>query len=279
LLQRLKTTSPEHWQERAHELAHALTGMPGHWFLLVDELPVFVARLLRGDGGAERARLFLEWFRSIRQQVPERELRLHWVLAGSIGLDVVTHRHGLSDAINDLRPFRLGAFSEADARAFLRSLALGEGIELHAPVVDAVLAHAGWPIPYHLQVLFADLRDHARELKRAPTVQDVELVFEQLLKQHSYFDSWYERLHQELGDPEADHAREVLRACAADPNGASREVLDARLQLAISSAQERDRALRFVLDVLEHDGYLLDHGGRYGFRSNLLREFWKRRYG
>jgi len=32
-----------------------------------------------------------------------------------------------------------------------------------------------------------------------------------------------------------------------------------------------------LLDTLESDGYLVEHDGRFVFRSPLLREFWVRR--
>jgi hypothetical protein len=42
-------------------------------------------------------------------------------------------------------------------------------------------------------------------------------------------------------------------------------------------ARERDDKLRYLLDVLVNDGYLVDTGGRHIFRSPLLRAFWLRR--
>jgi hypothetical protein len=38
----------------------------------------------------------------------------------------------------------------------------------------------------------------------------------------------------------------------------------------------RDK-VRYLLDVLENDGYLVEEGKRWRFRSPLLREYWLRR--
>ena len=38
-----------------------------------------------------------------------------------------------------------------------------------------------------------------------------------------------------------------------------------------------DNQVSKLLLVLERDGYLLESGGRYAFRSFLLREYWYRR--
>jgi hypothetical protein len=277
---KLDETKPGEWQERARELSAGLMRLPGHFFLLVDELPVFVARLIRDDPThtGQRARAFLEWFRSVRQKRPGEDVALHWVLAGSIGLDTIAHRHGLSDTINDLKPFRLGAFAPDTARTFLAALGEGEQVPMSSAVISRLLELAGWPIPHHLQVLFGDLHARYREMGRAPTVADVDAVFEGLLKQHGYFDSWYERLGEELGELSAGHARALLAACAQDPSGMSKASLDALLSTLVGDAGERERQLRFLLDVLENDGYLHTPDGRFAFRSNLLREFWKRRY-
>ncbi len=50
----------------------------------------------------------------------------------------------------------------------------------------------------------------------------------------------------------------------------------------LANSTERDDMLHWLLDVLLSDGYLtqqqVDGGSRYRFRSNLLREFWLRRF-
>jgi hypothetical protein len=275
---KLESTSREHWQDRARELTQALASLPGHWFLLVDELPVFIARLLRDDPSTHRARVFLEWFRSVRQKSPGVEVSLHWILAGSIGLDVIAHRHGLTDTVNDLTPMRLGAFSTSSAREFLASLSSGERVPLGAEVIVKMVDRIGWPIPYHLQVLFAEIHRRYRATGVAIQEGDVEDAFACLLQQHSYFDSWHERLADELGEPSAGYARTLLSACAADPTGCSRAILDAHIERSIPDSHARSNELRFLLDNLQHDGYLHERDGRYAFRSELLREFWKRRY-
>lgn len=274
----LEQTDPSAWQERARELATALERLPGHWFFLVDEVPVFLLRLLGDSPDVSRARAFLEWFRSIRQAPLRDVVTRHWILAGSIGLDTVAHRHHLSDTVNDLRHVRLGAFDTATAIAFVRALAEGEQVPMSQSVAEYVVERAGWPIPYHLQVLFAELKDRHRASGGAPEASDVDAAFDTLLRQHGYFDSWHERLTSELGAVLDAHAREILAACAADPRGARRETLDARLEAHVKDDAARAKELRFLLDVLQNDGYLIEQDDRLSFRSTLLREFWRRRY-
>lgn len=37
--------------------------------------------------------------------------------------------------------------------------------------------------------------------------------------------------------------------------------------------------LRYLLGVLQSDGYLVEVDGKYRFRSSMLRDFWLRRFG
>jgi hypothetical protein len=39
---------------------------------------------------------------------------------------------------------------------------------------------------------------------------------------------------------------------------------------------ERANALKWIVDVLSNDGYLVEHDGRWRFRSGLLRRYWLR---
>lgn len=59
------------------EMKTALARLPGHWFMLLDELPLFVLRLLQLDPTGTRARRFLQWFRRMRQHDVDSLMNLH----------------------------------------------------------------------------------------------------------------------------------------------------------------------------------------------------------
>ena len=87
---------------------------------------------------------------------------------------------------------------------------------------------------------------------------------------------------EELGAPQSDWARALLKACAVDDAGASRSTLDQTLTQHINKSADRETMLNWLLDVLLSDGSLTQYQvrdiGRYRFRSNLLRAFWLRRF-
>jgi hypothetical protein len=263
------------WRALGEALARSIGDLDGRWLIAVDEVPVFLLGLLKRNDGLERVRGFLYWWRDLRQQ---HHADIRWILAGSIGLDTVAARHGIGDTVNDLVPAPLGAFDSETSDRFLAALAAGENIRLTRPVRKAIIAAIGWPVPYYLQILFDRLRDRVEDGAR-PSTDLVEQIFEELLlpAHKGYFDYWRQRLHDELGSPEDGQAVHLLSQCARDPTGASRETLPQALAEHIRDPEPREERLRYLLEVLESDGYLVMVDGRWRFRLELLRRYWLKR--
>lgn len=276
----LQGADREQWPLIGERLARALDQQERRCLLLVDEVPIFVLRLLRLDPTGERARRFLTWFRGLRQRSGHNG-RLRWLLAGSIGLDTVASRLNLGDTINDLRLFSLGPFSPEVADQLLDALGATHNLALSNEVRNRILFRIGWTIPYYLQLVFAELLEICRRNAADATVERVDQAFENLFKpaKKAYFDYWRQRLPEELGQVDASHALLLLNAIAATEQGASRDTLTQVLTKQVRNTGERREKLRYLLDVLESDGYILQEegSGRFLFRSPLLREFWVRR--
>ena len=263
------------WQEQADLAFQDLLAIDTTWLLMIDELPNMVLALTEMDPSGVRARAFLQWFRAVRQH-PAGARKLRFILAGSVGLDSVTRRYAVSAAINDLRGWRLGPYDDATADAFLIELAATYELELSPEVRAHVCAQAEWLIPYHLQVIFSALRDHVGS--RTPTLVHVDEAVAALLDQRHYFSPWDERLAAAVGRPHDEHARALLTACALDPAGATTTTMRTTLADAITDLGERDKAMAWILDVLFNDGYVVEEGDRWRFRSGLLRRYWVRYY-
>jgi len=77
-----------------------------------------------------------------------------------------------------------------------------------------------------------------------------------------------------LGSPEDDQAVHLPSQCARDPTGASRNTLSQALAEHIRDPEPRKERLRYLLEVLESDGYLVMVDGRWRFRMELLRRYW-----
>jgi len=276
------------WATLAEVTAEAIERLGEPWLILVDELPIFVLTLIREDqagkpagasGDLLRTRNFLNWFRQLRSAPTQSEAPLRWVVAGSIGLDAVVARARLGDTINDLRVFPLGPFSPVTADAFLAALGDSYGLSLDVPTRERLMQRAGWLIPFYLQILFSRLHDLAAEQALKPTPALVDRVVAELLTPayRAYFDYWRQRLTEELGRPDDQRALLLLAGVAAAPEGLTKKALDHLLSEHMPEPATRDESLRFLLEVLENDGYLARDDDRFRFRSELLREYWVKR--
>ena len=261
------------WTRLGEELAGALSKLEGRWLIQIDELPVFVLKLLDHDVPAGRARVreFLYWMRRLRQKYTG----VRWMLAGSIGLDTITTRLNIADAINDLHIEKLGSFNAPVADAFLQALAAAHSVQLGEAVRAHIVTRTGWTAPYYLQLIFHQLRGVKGEVSQS----DVDRAIEDLLGPHhrNYFDYWRQRLYEELGRPDAELAVSLLHHCCRAPEGSTRSTLSLVLAGSIPDPTAREDKLRYLLDVLQNDGYLVDVDSRWRFLSPLLREYWLRR--
>ena len=251
--------------------------------LVIDEMPVFLQRLRRHHDGIEQVDGFLSWLRSTVQQVPRDSLSL--MVTGSIGLMPLVSRLGLPDRVNYLYPYRLGPWDRATSIECFNSLARDESIRVEPGVAQAVYDRLGIGIPYHVQLFFARLADHARMHDgHVVTVDDVKTVYRQQLlgpEGQSGLLHYETRLRQVL-DEETDHAiaMTILAETARQDTFASeaRRQVVARFSKLVSDANERVDA---ILNILEHDGYLERDVDRrlFFFPSRWLGDYWRIRYG
>lgn len=272
----LKDHADVDWTILGESIIAALSSTGSRWLLMVDEVPIFVLALLRNDETGGRARDFLNCFRTLRQHA-ETGKRVRWLLAGSIGLDTVARRMNLGDTINDLNLYTdFGAFTRETACELLDQLATSYDMTLAKAVKHRICERMGWLIPYHLQLCFSELRE--MRPKGAPSLEDVDLAYERLLSpaKKTYFDFWQQRLHEELGAPDDTRAVSILNAVAINDHGATRQTLSGVLSAEIGDPTSRDAQLRYLIDVLLSDGYIVALEERYQFRSSLLRDYWRR---
>ena len=247
--------------------------------LVIDELPIFLMRMLRDDDGTQRVDEFLSWLRGMLQGLGGKSPVL--LVSGSIGLAPLVQRLGIPDRINYLYPFRLRPWNRAASVECFRLLAESNRLRIDDRVADAVYEALGVGIPHHVQSFFAHLQDFTvmRSLDRV-TVEDVEDVYRtELLGPSGQSDlSHYEtRLENALDGDTYRIALEILAEAATEDAFTRR----ARRCLELWYApliEDTPRHIAEALDVLVHDGYLElgDDGHRFAFR--LLKDWWSDRF-
>ena len=250
-----------------------LPGTQNNLLIIIDELPVLLSRMLRTQKGRDDVALLLSRLRYWRQG-PEFRGALRTLVGGSIGLEGVLRRVGLSGSINDLAPFRLESWDTDTASTFLRKLSRTYTFVLADDAILSILEMLQDAVPYHVQLFFAALRDHCKDDAACVSQEVIEKTFSERLAGASgtaHLDHYATRLEIALDTKEYEVARAILDHLSRHRNGADFEQLG-------PLEQQMQRAFVSVLRDLEADGYLVRQGQLWRFRSNLLREWWKRHH-
>ena len=122
------------WRDDGRAIVEALAEADTPTVVAIDELPLLVDRILRRDPAEAELlmgtmRGFAEEFRTVR-----------WLVSGSIGLEPVLHRAGLTGTITHLRAYPIDAWDEATTAGAVEALARSTGLMMGAGATDAVHA-------------------------------------------------------------------------------------------------------------------------------------------
>jgi len=281
---KLRTGLIGEWQRKGDELLNVLANSELPVLLLVDEAPILVNRILKGNDyriTPERrgqADAFLSWLRdnSIRHQG-----KIRIVLSGSIGLEPVLRQGRLSATLNNFEPFELKPWDEATACGCLEALAANYGLEYEPNAPKKMVDMLGCCIPNHVQMFFRHAHDWcARQHVNKISNQTVETVYNKELlsiRGHTELTHYEDRLKMVLGEEILPVALELLTETAVvgylTPQTTA--ILTRGYDLCSMSVPEAERE---ILEILEHDGYIERREDRYRFVSKLLRDWWKARY-
>ncbi len=277
------------WRRRGDEVFAALAANDRPVVLAIDELPILVDRLLRDGGesiapeGIRAADAFLSWLRK-NGQAHRGQVIL--ILSGSVSLEPILRRAGLSAQANIYSPYDLKPWDEKTAVACLGALAKAYGIDLPSAVRSDMCRRLRCSIPHHVQLFFDCLHEYLRRSDRsAATMEDVEGVYrDDLLGSRGQMglDHYETRLRSTLGNHGYRIALDLLTETAVDRGllrddavGLYREYFEAP-----NAEAKRDViAVEEVLRQLEHDGYLERRGEGLRFVSGLLEDWWHARHG
>ena len=267
------------WRRHGDRLLADCADSGNRVLLIIDELPIFLKRLLNSDGNGLRVEGFLSWLRGAVQTLGEDSPIVF--LSGSIGLGPLVKQLGISDRINYLDAIRLGPWNRDASIACIEELASSHEIGLDEGVCEVMYELLGLGIPHHVQSFFARLRDRCiRSGKDALSVDEVTEVYQNdLLGAPGQNDlvHYESRLKEALGESAFSIAMEILAEAALESSFtevAKLSLVDQYQDLV----EDVPRQISEVLDVLTHDGYLECKNGNYHFPSNLLRDWWTTRF-
>ena len=246
----------------------------------LDEFPMMIDRMARSAAHREEAKTMLRWLRALRQR-PDIT-NVHFLIAGSIGIDHVLNALGEIIAINDFEQLRLDPFPPKVAAAFLDALAGSHNISLSQPGKRKMLDLVGTPVPYFLQILFSEAtKAHVQDGEPITPEKIERLYHDKVLGVDckTYFDHYYGRLRDYYQPHEEKATKRILRELAV----VGSMTRDAGYQFYKAEVGRQADLEEFnrLMTNLENDFYInFDTGMRqYVFACKLLRDWWLRHYG
>ncbi len=273
----LKQAIGREWEHAADQLTARLTSLPStgsNLLIIIDELPLLLSQMLQAEERKRDAELLLSRLRSWRQ-APELRTKVRTLVGGSIGLEGVLRRIGLSGLINDLSPFRLDSWERPTAVKFLKGLGGDYSFHLDEGAIAHILDLLRDPVPYHVQLFFDALRYACQGQSSRVSSEVIERCFAERLAGASgtaHLDHYAARLEIAFDENEHEVALEILSRVCQRGNGLNlAELEDLR--------QQSEQTFRSVLRDLEADGYIEYEDSRLKFCSNLLREWWRKYHG
>ena len=278
------------WQQKGDEVFAALGGNDRRVVVAIDELPILVNRMLKGNDyriTPERSQAvdeFLGWFRKNGQA---HRGRICLILSGSVGLEPILRQAGLSAHANIFSPFDLKPWDEETAANCLAELAETYDLDLPLAIRREMCHRLRCQIPHHVQQFFDNLHEFLRRSGRClATMEDVERVYTtEMLSVRGQMDlEHYEsRLKMVLGREGYRTALEILTEAAVNDGWLRSNAINLYREYFQGRAKPQADAdpvpIEEVLHVLEHDGYLEHQGEGFRFVSGLVEDWWRARHG
>jgi hypothetical protein len=257
------------WRDDTYGKIRQLIENVGKILIVMDELAVYLYHLLKQENGREKVEFFLEWLRNLRQTS-----KACWIFCSSVGIENFASMHQLSKHLNDLHFYPIEAFSENEAKDFVSCLNVDKDIRFTEASIQYILDKLVWHLPFFIQILVDKINFLVCIGGKQLSNEIIDEAYNLLITEN-YFNTWDERL-KEYFEFE-DNARKILKLCTS-PNGRIRNDLLINISVKEDDEEKKEVMLSKLLEMLKNDGYLMEHDGKYFFRSPLLRDFWYDRY-
>ncbi|EAT58287.1 ATP-binding protein [Chlorobium ferrooxidans] len=272
------------WMEKGDVLFSMLAKSEKPVLLLMDEVPLMVNRMLKGDefkiSHERRAKVdeFMSW---LRKNSIEHKGNISIILSGSIGFEPVLRQAQLSAVINNFQPYDLKPWDEVTAVGCLQALANEYGIIFNKRAEFVMIEKLGCCIPHHVQMFFSHVNDRCIRRKEMDfNPEEVDDLYENDMlgiRGHAELTHYEDRLKLILSPEIFPLALAFLTEAAVAGVLTNESVMTLQKEYGFESRMMSEVAGE-IMRVLEHDGYVSRGKGGYVFESSLLKDWWKKRY-
>ncbi|MEA3445906.1 MAG: AAA-like domain-containing protein [Bacteroidota bacterium] len=237
--------------------------------LFIDELPEVIHNLYKNNKTDEAKRI-LKNLREWRQNNQYSAIQL--VLTGSVGMHHVVKRiEGRTIDLNNLKVIDFEPFMPEHAKHYIGHVTKNATVKYPYSLSKYLITKISYPIPYFINLILEEVNKKAkRNNTRIISEKDIDIAFDKVVKDSSYFKDWKHRLFDYFTLNEALFLNEILLFIAHKNKINKMELYD----LARKHKKEIDY-MEFIGN-LETDGYILEKDNHYIFVSPFLKEFWKR---
>lgn len=232
----------------------------------MDEVPIAIDNIATNEGPAAANQL-LQALRDLRRR---SDLRLRWIVCGSIGFHHILRRCGATEgAVNDLVNLPLGPLAADEARELAARLCLGIGRAADADVIDALVTESGG-IPFLVHALAHRLHEAGAGPLSVADVTDAFTAFIDDRDESKAVTHLVTRLDPLYAD-RTEVAEAILDQIAVEGPVAIGDLVTAHPGAPVDD----------ILDDLLDDHYLLQRQGSVVWRYDVLRRIWihRRRLG
>lgn len=285
---KLKESTNISWKDIGKHLFNLITDEEKKILFILDEFPEMIKLMIEKDNrdGTNETRIFLGWFRSIRQSLPE-DVKLRFIVGGSICLENLLKQINCSAKINDMTKIMIGAFSEEKAFHFINALFDSEKTEIDDRIKEGILKNIGTPIPYFIQIIISAIVRESRNQNREITSEFVDEVYEKYLLSadyKSYFDYYYLRLGEYYSTIGKDiskitPAKKMLTEISIQTYVSKDNLYE--IYLNETKQSEDEDGFGELISLLEDEFYIIynTENESYSFLSKLLSDWWFRHFG
>ena len=222
----------------------------------------------------------LAWFRTVRLAQKAVLRRHRFIVAGSIGIDIILRKLEVTDKLVDFARLYVRELTEPEALQLASDLAASYEIPWNESLGRHLLELVGSTVPYFVHLFFSELGQlPAAERHSLGSAQLDRTYRERILGPtcRHYFDHYRTRLRR-YGVAGEKAGMAILRAVAADASG---RVSRSALYDVYRKARGRganDTEFDELLADMEHDWYLrLDPAtNEYHYLFALMCDWWRR---
>ncbi len=276
----LREQTRRNWKDIGTALFAQVATFKQPVLFILDELPMMLDRMAASPEGREQAIEMLRWLRHLRV-APEMS-DLHFLVAGSIGIDYVLNDLGEITAMNDFERLRLEPFTPQVAGQFLDALGDANNIALSPACRTKIFQLIGEPVPYFLQIMFSEVSKlHSASGDKITPAKIERIYHERVLGMDckSYFEHYNGRLRDYYKPQEEKAIKRLLRELAVT-DSLTRSAAHAILHESLGRTLEVEE-FNGLMANLENDFYIRQDATTYdySFACKLLRDWWLRYYG